>query len=79
MGVKLSFIAAESARPPLLILDEPTSSIDPLMRGELLALIDECAPRDSGRIVLFSSHILEDVEKIADRVLFLRNGRSKMT
>ena len=75
MAVKLSFVAAEAHRPPLLILDEPTSAIDPLMRGELLGVIDECAPRGGDRLVLFSSHILEDVERIADRVILMRRGR----
>lgn len=75
MKVKLSLVAAEAHRPPLLILDEPTSAIDPLMRGELLKAIDECAPAGGDRIVLFSSHLLEDVERIADRVVFLKAGR----
>ena len=75
MAVKLSLVSAEAPRPPLLILDEPTSAIDPLMRGELLGLIDECAPKGGDRIVLFSSHILEDVERIADRVILIRRGR----
>lgn len=75
MGVKLSMIAAEAHRPPVLLLDEPTSAIDPLMRGQLLAVVDECVPQDGERLVLFSSHILEDVEKIADRVVLIRRGR----
>ena len=75
MAVKLSLVAAEAPRPPILILDEPTSSVDPLMRSELLAVINECAPRGGDRLVLFSSHILEDVERIADRVVLMRRGR----
>ncbi len=75
MKVKLSLVAAEAHRPKLLLLDEPTSAIDPLMRGELLKVVDECAPAGGDRLVLFSSHLLEDVERIADRVLFLKNGR----
>lgn len=75
MRVKLSLVAAEAHRPPLLVLDEPTSAIDPLMRGELLSVIDECAPAGGQRTVLFSSHILEDVERIAERVVFLKKGR----
>jgi ABC-2 type transport system ATP-binding protein len=73
-GVKLSLVAAESYRPPLLLLDEPTSGLDPVMRTDVLALVDECAPRTGPRAVLFSSHILEDIEAVADRVLILRNG-----
>ncbi|MDP2958376.1 MAG: ABC transporter ATP-binding protein [Longimicrobiales bacterium] len=75
MSVKLSLVAAEAYRPPLLLLDEPTSGLDPVMRTEVLDLINECAPRDGDRTVLFSSHILEDIEAVADRVLILRDGR----
>ncbi len=75
MAVKLSLVAAEAFRPPLLVLDEPTSAIDPVMRGDLLDLIDDCAPAGGDRLVLFSSHILEDVERIAERVVLLRDGR----
>lgn len=75
MAVKLSLVAAEAPRPPVLILDEPTSGIDPLMRSELLAVIKEAVPRGHDRLVLFSSHILEDVEQIADRVVLLRQGK----
>lgn len=75
MGVKLSMVAAEAHRPPVLLLDEPTSAIDPLMRGQLLAVVDQCVPQGGDRLVLFSSHILEDVEKIADRVVLIRRGR----
>lgn len=74
MGVKLSLVAAEAHRPPVLILDEPTSAIDPLMRGQLLAVINDCVPRGGERLVLFSSHILEDIEQIADRVVLIRRG-----
>lgn len=74
-GVKLSLVAAEAYRPPLLLLDEPTSGLDPVMRNEVLRIIEECAPREGGRTVVFSSHILEDIEAVADRVVILRNGR----
>jgi ABC-2 type transport system ATP-binding protein len=74
MQVKLSLVAAESFRPPVLLLDEPTSGIDPVMRGEILGLITECAAAEEGRTVLFSSHILEDVEEVAERVVLLRSG-----
>jgi len=75
MAVKLALVAAEAHRPSLLILDEPTSGIDPLMRGELIDLVKEAAPAGGDRLVLFSSHILEDVERIADRVILLREGK----
>ncbi len=75
MQVKLSFVAVEGSRPPVLMLDEPTSGIDPLMRKEVVDLIREAVPEDSGRAVVFSTHILEDVEAVAERVLLLRAGR----
>lgn len=73
--VKLSFISAEAFRPPLLLLDEPTSGIDPVMRREILDRVRASAAEGNGRTVIFSTHILEDVEDVADRVVFLRDGR----
>lgn len=73
--VKLSFVAAEAHRPPALLLDEPTAGIDPVMRGELLELLGECAPRNGRRLLVFSSHLLEDVAELCDRVVLLREGR----
>jgi ABC-2 type transport system ATP-binding protein len=75
MQVKLSLVMAEAFRPPVLLLDEPTSGIDPVMRSEILALVSEASRGVSGRTVLFSSHILEDVGAVAQRVLLLRDGQ----
>lgn len=75
MGVKLAFVAAEAHRPPYLLLDEPTSGLDPVMRGELLAVVAELAAADARRVVVFSTHLLEDVELLADRVVALHAGR----
>lgn len=72
--VKASFVAAEAYRPPLLLLDEPTSGLDPAMRGELLGAILSAVDSESDRVVLFSTHLLEDVEFVANRVLLLTNG-----
>jgi ABC-type multidrug transport system ATPase subunit len=74
MMLKLAFISAESFRPALLLLDEPTAGLDPGMREELLQLVLEAAPEESGRAVVFSTHMLEDVHLLADRVLVLRQG-----
>jgi ABC-2 type transport system ATP-binding protein len=60
-------------RVPLLILDEPTNTLDPVMRDELLAQLDSA--RREGQAVLFSSHVLSEVERICDRVAILRQGR----
>ena len=73
--VKLSFVAAEAYRPPVLLLDEPTSGVDPVMRGQLLDLLDRCVPAGGRRTLIFSSHILEDVTRICDRILVLEDGR----
>ncbi len=73
MKQKLGLIAALMHRPQLLILDEPTVSLDPLMREvlyeELRAAVAE------GRTVLFSSHTLAEVEALCDEVAILRDGR----
>lgn len=73
--VKVSFVSAEAYRPSLLLLDEPTSGLDPEVRGELLDTIRDSMNAQPERVVLFSTHLLEDVELIADRVLLLENGR----
>jgi ABC-2 type transport system ATP-binding protein len=73
--VKVAFVAAEAYRPPLLLLDEPTSGLDPDVRGELLDTVRASVEAHPDRVVLFSTHLLEDVELIADRVLLLENGR----
>ena len=59
-------------RPDLLILDEPSTGLDPLMQQELQAMIREV--RDDGRTVFLSSHSLAEVERVADRVGILRQG-----
>lgn len=72
--VKVSFIAAEAYRPPLLLLDEPTSGLDPEVRGDLMRAIRDATAERPDRVVIFSTHILEDVESIASRVLLLVDG-----
>jgi ABC-2 type transport system ATP-binding protein len=57
---------------PLLILDEPTNTLDPTMRDELLAQLRQA--RDRGQAVLFSSHVLSEVEQVCDRVGILQRG-----
>ena len=58
--------------PPVLLLDEPTAGLDPAERSETRALIHALAP---GRAVLLSSHLLEDVSTLCDRVVVLHRGR----
>jgi ABC-2 type transport system ATP-binding protein len=59
-------------RPELLLLDEPTSGLDPLVQQEVLGLIAEA--RSAGATVFFSSHILSEVQEIAERVAIIRRG-----
>jgi ABC-2 type transport system ATP-binding protein len=70
---KIGLILASFHSPELLILDEPTSGLDPLMQEEFLALVAE--ERDRGCTVLISSHELDEVERICDRVGIVREGR----
>ncbi|MEX0713656.1 MAG: ABC transporter ATP-binding protein [Pirellulales bacterium] len=73
MRQKLALAVVLAAQAPLLILDEPTSNLDPTMRGEVLALVRE--ERREGRTVIFSSHVLDEVEEACDRVGILCEGR----
>jgi ABC-2 type transport system ATP-binding protein len=70
---KVGLIQAFMHHPDLLILDEPTIGLDPLVQREFLALVREA--RDAGRTVFLSSHIMDEVEAVADRVAILRAGR----
>jgi ABC-2 type transport system ATP-binding protein len=70
---KVLLVAAFAARPDLLLLDEPTTGLDPLMEQVFQACVREAAGR--GQTVLLSSHILSEVEAVCDRVAMLRAGR----
>jgi ABC-2 type transport system ATP-binding protein len=72
MRQKLALAAVLSFDTPIAILDEPTSNLDPTMRSEVLALVREA--RAAGRTVIFSSHVLSEVEAACDRVAILRDG-----
>jgi ABC-2 type transport system ATP-binding protein len=69
---KVGIIQAMMHRPELLLLDEPTFGLDPLIQHEVLRLVAEA--RTEGATVFFSSHILSEVQEISDRVGIIRNG-----
>ena len=70
---KVGLVQAFLHDPEVIVLDEPSTGLDPVVQRELLAIIREAAAR--GAAVLFSSHVLPEVERIADRVAVLRAGR----
>jgi ABC-2 type transport system ATP-binding protein len=70
---KVVLVAALSSDVELLLLDEPTAGLDPLMEATFRECIGE--ERERGRTVLLSSHILSEVEALSDRVTIIRNGR----
>ncbi|MEU4576889.1 MULTISPECIES: ABC transporter ATP-binding protein [Nonomuraea] len=70
---KVGLIQAFMHEPELLVLDEPTGGLDPLVQQEFLAMVREV--RASGRTVLMSSHVLAEVEHVSDRVGIVRAGR----
>jgi ABC-2 type transport system ATP-binding protein len=70
---KIGVIQALMHRPELALLDEPTSGLDPLLQQEFLELVRE--ERDAGTSIFLSSHVLSEIEGIADRVALVRDGR----
>jgi ABC-2 type transport system ATP-binding protein len=69
---KIGIVQALFHRPPLLILDEPTTGLDPLVQDEFLHLLEDA--REEGRTVFFSSHVLSEVERVCDHVGIVREG-----
>lgn len=74
MKMKLSIICAMAHKPKLLILDEATTGLDPVVRDELLDLFLEFI-QDEECSIFFSSHITSDIQKIADYVILIHQGR----
>ena len=70
---KIALLLAFTADAELLVLDEPTNGLDPLVQREFLDLVRET--RAAGRTVFLSSHVLSEVQRVADRVVVLREGR----
>jgi ABC-2 type transport system ATP-binding protein len=73
MRQKLALAATLAAQTDLVILDEPTSNLDPNVRSEVIALVLEA--KQAGQTVMFSSHVMSEVEEACDRVVILRCGQ----
>lgn len=71
---RLGLLLALAHRPELLILDEPSSGLDPVVRRDILGSIIRTIA-DDGRTVVFSSHLLDEVEQVADSVAIIHHGR----
>lgn len=69
---KIGIVQALFHRPPVVILDEPTGGLDPLVQDTFLHVLNEA--REQGQTVLFSSHVLSEIERVADRVGIIRDG-----
>jgi len=73
MKRKIALLAVLTPDVPLIILDEPTNTLDPVMRDEFLDQVR--LAKKAGKAVLFSSHVLQEVEAVCDRVAILRAGK----
>src|SRR4029453_9280505 len=71
---KAGLIVALAFRPELLLLDEPSSGLDPVVRRDILEAIIRTVA-DEGRTVLFSSHLLDEVERVSDQIAMIHRGR----
>lgn len=75
---RAGLLTALAHRPDFLVLDEPSSGLDPIVRRDILVAIVRTIA-DEGRTVLFSSHLLDEVERVADRAAILHQGRLLLT
>ena len=71
---RAGLLVALAHRPALLVLDEPSSGLDPIVRRDILGAVMRTIA-DEGRTVLFSSHLLEEVEQVADHVTMISHGQ----
>jgi ABC-2 type transport system ATP-binding protein len=71
---RAGLLIALAHRPELLVLDEPSSGLDPIVRKDIVGAVIRTIA-DEGRTVLFSSHLLDEVEQVADHVTMISQGR----
>ena len=71
---RAGLLLALAHRPPLLVLDEPSSGLDPVVRRDILEAIIRTVAEE-GRTVLFSSHLLQEVERVSDHLAMMHNGK----
>jgi ABC-2 type transport system ATP-binding protein len=71
-------LVALAHRPELLVLDEPSSGLDPVVRRDILGAVIRTIAEE-GRTVLFSSHLLDEVERVADRIAIVHEGKIQLT
>ncbi len=71
---KAGLLAAQAHRPKLLLLDEPSSGLDPMVRRDILEAVIRTVA-DEGRTVFFSSHLLEEIERVSDQIAMLHQGQ----
>jgi ABC-2 type transport system ATP-binding protein len=73
-AAKAGLLIAQAHRPELLLLDEPSSGLDPLVRRTILEAVIRTVA-DEGRTVFFSSHLLEEIERVSDQIAMLHQGK----
>lgn len=73
MKVKFNLLLALSHKAEMLILDEPTSGLDPFSRDELLEIFEKL--KNEGTAIFFSTHIISDIEKCADKIVYISDGK----
>ena len=71
---KAGLLAAQAHRPDLLLLDEPSSGLDPIVRRDILEAVIRTVAEE-GRTVFFSSHLLEEIERVSDHIAMVHEGR----
>src|SRR4029077_5231529 len=71
---KIGLLAAQAHRPDLLLLDEPSSGLDPIVRRDILEAVIRTVSEE-GRTVFFSSHLLEEIERVSDHIAMLHQGK----